>query len=240
MNSKRFSQSFFALAALAAAVAPGRAETRTLEPLRIIQTTEPQFPVALDTLTVSNGEACVLINVDADGKLADWLVLSYTHKAFADETVRALQEWRYEPARLNGERIGVRVPVTFTFETKGRIVSAIPTDYFEYFVRSWRGEYVIFQVCRPQELDQPLQVLKAVKPRYAADGKRPGGANGRILLDFYVDETGRPRMPVVMNATDNLLAAAAVNALEQWRFAVPTRGSMPVAVHAQQEFVFSD
>ena len=240
MNARRLSQSFFALAALAAAVAPARAETRTLEPLRIIQTTEPQFPVSLDTLTVSNGEACVLINVDADGKLADWLVLSYTHKVFADETVRALQEWRYEPARLKGERIGVRVPVTFTFETKGKIVSAIPTDYFEYFVRSWRGEYVIFQVCRPQELDQPLQVLKTVKPRYAADGKRTGGANGRVLLDFYVDETGRPRMPVVMNATDNLLAAAAVNALEQWRFAVPTRGSTPVAVHAQQEFVFAD
>jgi len=240
MNARRLSQSFFALAALAAAVASGWAETRTIVPLQIIQTTEPQFPVSLDTLTVSNGEACVLINVDADGKLADWLVLSYTFKAFADESVRMLREWRYEPARLNGERIGVRVPVTFTFETKGKVISAIPTDYYEFFVRSWRGQYVIFQVCRPQELDQPLQVLNTVRPRYAGAGKQPGGANSRVLLDFYVDEIGRPRMPVVMNATDNLLAAAAVSALEQWRFAVPTRGSTPVAVHAQQEFVFSD
>lgn len=239
MNARRLSHSLLALVALGPAVAAGQTETKGIQPLRIIQTIEPQFPLSLNTMTTSRGEASVLINVDAKGKLVDWLVISYTQKAFADEAVRALKEWSFEPARRAGEPIAIRSTVTFTFQADRKVMSVIPTEYYDIFVRSWRGERVISQVCRPQDLDAPLQTVKTLQPRYAPVAKSPG-EHRRVLLDFYVDETGRPRMPVVLQASDTLFGAAAVDALDQWRFAAPTRGRQPVAVHVQQEFVQAD
>jgi hypothetical protein len=87
--------------------------------------------------------------------------------------------------------------VTFRFQADRKVMSVIPTEYFDIFVRSWRGE------------------------------------RRRVLLDFFIDETGRPRMPVVVQASDTLFAAAAVDALDQWRFTAPTRRRQPVAVHVQ-------
>ena len=208
-----------------------------IQPLRIIRTVEPQFPLALSTMTTARGTASVVVSVDAAGQLTDWLVVSYTQKAFADEAVRVLQQWRFEPARRDGQPIGVRTALNFDFEADGKVMSVIPTEFFDIFVRSWRGERVISQVCRPQDLDEPLQTVKTLQPRYAPPPGVPGNARGRVLLDFYVDETGRPRMPVVMQSSDALFAAAAVAALDQWRFSAPTRGRAPVAVHVQQEFV---
>lgn len=240
MNARHLSRGLLALVALGPAVVTGQTETKGIQPIRIVQTVEPQFPLSPSTMTTSRGEASVMINVDATGKLVDWLVISYTHQAFADEAVHALKEWRFEPARRDGEPIATRSTVTFSFQADRKVMSVIPTEYYDIFVRSWRGERVILQVCSPEQLDQPLQIVKTIQPRYAPVAKSPGGERRRVLLDFYVDETGRPRMPVVMHASDTLFAVAAVDALDQWRFTAPTRGRQPVAVHVQQEFVQAD
>jgi len=227
----------FLLFALGGAAAAEPADLKRIQPIRIIRTTEPNFPLAFSTMTTARGEASVLISVDAGGKLADWLVVSYTQKPFADEAVRAIKAWQYEPARRDGQAIAVRTILTFDFEADGKVMSVIPTEFFDIFVRSWLGERLISQICRPQDLDQPLQTVKTLQPRYAPPPDAPANARARALLDFYVDETGRARMPVVVQASDALFAAAAVDALDQWRFATPTRGRAPVAVHVQQEFV---
>jgi TonB family protein len=60
-----------------------------------------------------------------------------------------------------------------------------------------------------------------------------------VVVDFYVDQDGRIRMPVIMSATHDFLAQAAVDALNQWRFKPPTLAGQPVAVRVEQEFVFS-
>ena len=237
MNAVRLLLILFALGVLESAAAAESADTKGIQPIRIIRTTEPKFPLALSTMNTARGQASVLINIDASGKLADWLVVSYTQKAFADEAVRALKEWRYEPARRDGQAIAVRTTLTFDFEADGKVMSVIPTEFFDIFVRSWRGERVISLICRPQDLDEPLQTVKTLQPRYAPPPDAPANARARALLDFYVDETGRARMPVVVQASDPLFAAAAVDALDQWRFATPTRGREPVTVHVQQEFV---
>ena len=61
---------------------------------------------------------------------------------------------------------------------------------------------------------------------------------GAIVVEFYIDETGRPRMPVAVAPSDSFLAAAAVFAIKQWRFAPPKHRGQPVLAHAMQTFVF--
>jgi TonB family protein len=96
-------------AALAAALS---AQTT---PLRIEQTVEAQFPHALSLTHLTSGEARVVVNVDADGKLVDCLVTGYTHKAFADEAVGALNRWRFNAPTRAGKPVSVRVRQEFIF-----------------------------------------------------------------------------------------------------------------------------
>jgi TonB family protein len=204
--------------------------------LRIIQTVEARFPSALAQTNITSGEATVIISVDDTGKLEDALVSSYTNKAFADEALVLLKQWRYEPARRNGARIGVRVELRVDFEGKGRIVSLTPVETMDRLFTFMRPAEVVTQVSNPRELDRhpaPVQMVMPPNP-----SKDLGGGGGKVTLDFYVDAEGKPRMPVVISTTHPLLAGVAAEALAQWRFTPPTREGQPVAVRVQQEFVF--
>jgi protein TonB len=219
---------------LAAAVGTSAAEN---SPVRIEQTVEPQFPTALAFSPVSAGEARIVIIVDATGKLADMLVSGYTHQAFADEAVRALKQWRYSPAYERGEPIGIRMELKFDFTATGRVVSLTPMDAVDAFTHSWLPPTFVTRICSPRELDRPMMPLRTVDP--GNPGKSPASnETGTVLVDFYVDEKGQTRMPVVLNTTHETYAQAAVWALSQWRFAAPTRRGEPVAVRVRQQFVF--
>ena len=64
---------------------------------------------------------------------------------------------------------------------------------------------------------------------------------GHIHVEFYIDETGRVRMPSVSRETDEAseaLSSAAITAVAQWQFDPPTVKGRAVLVLAQQDFNF--
>jgi TonB family protein len=64
------------------------------------------------------------------------------------------------------------------------------------------------------------------------------GVGGKVTVDFFVDESGKTRMPVVAGRSDDSLAGFAIAAVKQWRFEPPTRGGIPVLVRVSQDFNF--
>lgn len=227
---------FLAVLFLAAALRPGLAAAEMTSP-QVIQTVDARFPDGVDTHKVVTGSAELLINVDQDGHLGDCLVVGYTQKAFADEAVRALRQWRFHPARIDGQPVGCRFRLAFTFTAKGKLVLTEATGLLDNFITGIVGLPTTRLLCAPRELDRPITALQAVAPLDpAAFTRSPAG--GRVLVDFYVDQDGRPRLPVIVSSTEELYAKAAVNALAQWRFQPPTRTGRPVAVRVQEEFVF--
>lgn len=230
--------------------------------LAIIQTSEPFVrPIMGEALPV-NGSVRILINVDAAGKLADWMPVDYDHPSYADAAIEAIKKWRYEPARQHGAPVGVRTMLVFTFETRGQVISMTACDSVMAFMKNVAGNQQVRLVCRARELDaipKPMVVVSPlpVWPKELADlidnvlvaaivisptstkaENAPGEAKG-IMVDFYIDETGRPRMPTVNSRGNEMMAASAVEALEQWRFTPPMRKGVPVAVRASQWFDFS-
>jgi TonB family protein len=207
-------------------------------PLHIEQTVEARFPHALSLTHLTSGEARVVVNIDADGKLVDWLVTGYTDKAFADEAVSVLKEWRYVAPTEGGQPIGVRTELRFEFEATGRVVSLTAIETPEVLLKQMGIEpHLVTRVCNLQELDHPIAPVNPVTPVYP---RAPGAATSArsVLVDFYVDETGQPRMPVVVSSAHEVLAQAAVGALNRWRFNAPTRAGKPVSVRVRQEFIF--
>jgi TonB family protein len=60
-----------------------------------------------------------------------------------------------------------------------------------------------------------------------------------MVVQFYIDQEGKVRMPVLADVDCDLeLAAAAYDAVRTWSFEPPTVKGRPVIVTARQKFVF--
>ncbi|HYC69648.1 MAG TPA: TonB family protein [Opitutaceae bacterium] len=213
------------------------------EPPKVHQTVEARFPAALlDHPRIHDGEATVMILVDASGLIADSLVTRYTHPLFGKEALETAHRWRFEPARLRGEPVGVRMQLNFSFERGRRVVNVADPEAFEAHLRNrvegpYQGD--VRRVRLARELDEPLVVVDQVHPMPPGPlGARR--ASGHAVVEFYVDEQGRPRLPVVVAADDDAFGRSALEAIAQWRFSVPRAGGWPVMVLARQRFDFTE
>lgn len=209
-------------------------------PLKIIQTSAANYPDQLAIDGIMEGEVRAVINIDADGKLADCLITAYTHPAFAREVLSSLKSWEYEPAYERGQPLSTRAEVAFSFQARGMVISLSPSDTL---ARQWNGVFgsrTVSYVAKMTELDRPLTAIEAVSPRHPGKSIQPAQPTGHVTLDFYVDAEGRPRMPVVTRASHEWYAHAALEALSQWKFVPPTRAGEPVVVRVLQEFRFKE
>lgn len=209
-----------------------------ITPICVEQTVQGQFPASLAFSPINSGEARVMINIDADGKLADLMVTGYSHPAFATEAVGLLKQWRYSPAAIDGIPIGVRAELRINFVAKGRVISLSAIDTTGALLQNMIPQPLFESVCGPAELDNPIEALQMVSPPTPGKTEPSRQLTATTVVDFYVDEQGQIRMPVVTESTNETYAQATVSVLNQWRFSAPTRRGKPVAVRVQQKFIF--
>lgn len=203
----------------------------------INQTDALIYPFSMTTSGILTGSAEVVVSVDADGHLSDTLVVGYTKKAFADAAVEALKRWTYEPARVHGVPRASCAYVLFTFKNDiGVMIQALPGMTDANVARSFTNDRYSYKACQLRDLDRipiPAQVVPPNPPKRNLSTKRT------VTVEFYIDDEGRVRMPAVDRAeADDAYAAAAVRAVEQWRFEPPLRKGRPVLVLARQDFSF--
>lgn len=210
-----------------------------IEALRAIETFMPVYPYELLQLGVREGEVRVAISVDKNGKIDDCLAVAYTHPEFARVTLAAIKRWKFEPARYNGQPIDAATEVAVKFAVEGTVVvSLTPLESLSMRIYSMFGNNP--DSYRPRtlsELDRIPTPIAAPSPGYPERLTRPG-ATGSVTVSFYIDETGAVRLPSVDVTEDPELAAAAINALRNWKFEPPTRKGHPVLVRATQRFNF--
>ncbi|MDE3083809.1 MAG: TonB family protein [Verrucomicrobiota bacterium] len=216
---------------ISAAVAPPENQTTGC---KVIQTVKPVYPVRLLNDGITHGETRVMLQIDSAGRLTDTLVTAYTHRGFADEALRVIPQWKFEPAQVAGKPAGSVVEVTFDFKMDDMVVIEHKHPKEEPDLEA--GQYQ-FQPASLKQLDRiptPIHVEPPFYPQKWADR----GIKGHATVEFYIDETGRTRMPAVIAADDHMLAGAAIAAVESWRFEPPTEKGRPALVKAQQTFNF--
>lgn len=192
------------------------------------------YPPSMLADAVFSGEVRAVISVDAEGKLTDWLLTGYTQPAFAEAASAALQRWHYQPAMVNGIRRASRAHILFEFRSQGVIVQTLPGAMVKQAFHTRADERYTFQSCNLSDLDRIPTPVEVVAPAAKLEGTPRS-----VTVEFYIDEQGRVRMPAVdREAADDLLAAAAVAAVERWRFEPPLRKGRPTLVFAQQVFAF--
>ncbi len=192
------------------------------------------YPASMSTEGIFSGEVRAVISVDAEGNLTDSLITAYTQPAFADVAHAALRRWQYQPATVNGRRQASRAHIIFEFRTEGVVVQTLPGSLVKQMFPAPYEERYLYRISRLRELDRIPTPVHVVTPSARLDGPPRS-----VTVEFYIDEQGRVRMPAVdRESADDMLAAASVAAVEQWRFEPPLRRGRPVVVYAQQEFTF--
>jgi outer membrane biosynthesis protein TonB len=235
MNALGASRIAWALLAASALAIPASAASPGVRLPRVIQTVEPRFPDELARRAIYDGQTRIVLLIDAEGRLADWLLLGYSHPLLAREATEALRVWRFEPARLNNEPVEARLELSMQFQAGGMIVSLTEADLIDRF--QLKTDQGANRLAPARELDVPLAPVRTVMPLWPGSWQTDA-KEGRVVLDFYVDDEGRPRMPVVREADHDALVPPAIEALSHWRFAAPTRRGAPVVVKAVQSFRF--
>lgn len=227
-----------ALLLLATLPAVPAAEARPdFQSAQIIQTEPVQFPVGLYNTFKRGGNASIDISIDAEGRLTDWLVVSYTDRVFANLALSALKHWQYKPAVWEGQPAAVCTLVKFTFDVRGVILTKGGDDEagdIRYPFTPLPQAYRPYSV---RELDRAPVAVQAGSPSYPPFLAEKG-VGGEVTIQFYIDERGRVRMPSALGRPQPDLAGLALTAVDHWRFQPPTRNGHAVLAHVTEVFRF--
>ncbi len=209
-----------------------------ITPLQITRSTELGFPSLLALREVDEGEARVMIMVEADGKLRDWMVTGYSHPLFAKEALDSLPTWKYEPATFQGQPISTRTELHFQFKREG-IIRVIPGDVesARRMAKDRRHDAFWQRVCKVQELDAVPEALVEVMPE-PPDKLGALHREGRVVVDFFIDPEGRVRMPLIVRSDDEAFSTAVLLAITEWRYAPPKKEGIPVMTRVWRQFDF--
>jgi TonB family protein len=204
-------------------------------PCRVVQKTPGHFPIRLLQQGVKQGEASIVLEIGPDGKITDQLVTSFTHPEFGKEAARIVREWTFAPGLLKGRPIISVATIDFEFTVNGMSVYERHPDTLrmdDYFAK----KYAYF----PHGLDSldARPTARATAAPVYPEAWIAQGHRGSVTVRFYIDETGKPRMPVASEGADPLLAASAIAAVQKWQFAPPTAHGTPTLAYAEQVFSF--
>ncbi len=88
-----------------------------VQPPVIIRRVDPQYPQVLIRARVP-GTVAVRCVIDKNGRIRDAQVIHATMPPFGESVLRALKDWRYQPASLKGQAVECYLDLTVSFGVK--------------------------------------------------------------------------------------------------------------------------
>ncbi len=209
--------------------------------------TPADFPTRLRKNGVFEGKATVGVMVDADGRATDFLALRYTHREFADSLLESVRKERFVARKVRklavpgpfmiGQQFDLGAPANAGDSTPGTLAlspSEAMTRNMEK-VRHPDGPPIVYGPVPEASLDGGgLKMLSHVTPQLPAGYPLQKGKPVKVLVQFFVDETGRVRLPDVLSAPAPEIIPGVIEAVSQWRFDPPKANGQPVLAQSLQ------
>lgn len=196
------------------------------------------FPRWLLEEGISSGTVRLLVEVDAEGNVQDVLVVEARHVAFVEASLDALNNWKFRPRVVNGKNYGYVKPVKLEFDIGQTVINLTTMGFTNHLTRNTdiKPKYEQNAV-RMRDLDSIPKPLSMAAPHYTAELQKLG-MNGTVTVEFYIDSTGKVRVPYVTLGTGTQLDELAVETVRGWWFEPPLSNGKPVLVKATQTFAF--
>jgi len=94
----------------AGASVKGQGGVPQLEPVKVLAAAEAVYPAN----TVSPGTVVLEVAVGTDGRIEDVRVVR-AMPPFTEEALKAIRQWKFAPATIDGEPVRAVIPVAFSF-----------------------------------------------------------------------------------------------------------------------------
>jgi TonB family protein len=198
----------------------------------------PEFPPFLRHAGLLQGTVVAAIGHDEKGRADDILILETTDPRFSDAVLDAVREWRFKRREPSSATTEDAAPVVRFLFTTGS-VSVVPLTPAARGTtrRAIRAETPI-ELPNFSHLDQVPAPLHQPPPEFPAT-LRARSAEGSVVVKYFVDATGKVRLPSVISATKPEFGAAALAAIRQWRYAPPRIDGQPVVALERHSFHFN-
>jgi TonB family protein len=200
---------------------------------------EPLFPQSIKYDGITEGFAEIVVDINEDGTIADWLPIKTNHPQFVRTIEYVIDEWRFNPPLKDGQPIPVVQRFTFNFSHEGIVL--ISGNLNEAYLGRLTREFALYRmVVGIKELDgipEPVEIVRPLINPEIPEGERAGS----VVVKFFIDKQGKVRIPVVKEINGHRgLAESAYIAIQQWKFKPPTLHGQPVAAEVQQPFFFKE
>lgn len=215
---------------LVLALAPLSALAQKTPPKPLPENASPGYPEELTDTGVS-GRAEVDVIVKSDGSVAEPALAMATHRAFGRLALAAAKTWKFQPAKLNGEPIEVRVTLPFIFNAP-----------FEQEVNATAHRKVFQKLATPAltqaEFGGKLKVKKQARPMYPRiRGEHP---DTKVEVKFVVSPDGKTVNPTIVGEPKKEFIEPAIMAVSQMQYDAPTKNGQGVYVEASTTLKFTD
>jgi TonB family protein len=198
---------------------------------RIETTVLPRYPYAL-LRKGTHGVAQVSMMIDTRGEVVATRIERASHPEFGFALQAAAQGFKYRPALKHGQPC----PSFISFEQEFS-----PDD--EALVSAADRAALDLERKHPERLLTASKLDKSLKPGVAKSPAFPRAVadsvnEGEATIEMLIDKEGRVCLPRVVSASEPAFGYAAVQAVGEWRFDVPTSQGKPGAVRVVVPFKF--
>jgi TonB family protein len=185
----------------------------------------PQFPYKLRALGVSTGYAVVVVTVGSNGTVLDAVGIEASDAEFVNAVTELAPNWVFAPA--DSETLPRREVLQYRFRLSGVVSTRTHREAaLEGFVDS-NDDFPRVRTVPYSDLDMPPVRIDA-----GASAPRPP-VEGHAELSFVIDQAGRVRVPVVLEASETAIGLAALSEVRDWRFSPPQQAGQSVLVEVR-------
>ena len=191
---------------------------------------EPAYPHEL-LLEDVKGEAEVQWVVNEQGQFESGEVLSATRPEFGAALLAAVENWRFQPTVEGGYAYKSMVVFRQRFRPGGSFLSAAEERMLNLLKKGGKD------LVELKALDHRPHPIYQVAPKYPVADEKQCIA-GEAVVEFIISHTGQVVLPRIVSATRPEFGWAAVTAVGQWFYSIPTIKGHPVVVRVRMPLGF--
>ena len=200
---------------------------------------EPIYPGWAYQNGIGEGFARVAFYVDENGVASDFLVIEYSHKAFATSFLNTLRHWDFEPAYYKGQAIKSVAQAYWEFLPDRAIVTNALFDTSKRIEGTDAHGYRELDFYAEKKLDSKLKMVafpEVIAPA-SFDTRILKDSKVKALCEFYIDTEGSVALPMILDSSVPALNDLIASAFKSAVFERPLHKGMPAVALMRKTYL---
>lgn len=173
------------------------------------------------------GTVIVQVVVDEQGEVLEALAVRSPSEVLSHAALAAVRQQRFTPGRVGDQPVAVRITLPIRFRLPENDPERIAPRAITLTPRPASNEVYL-----PDDLDVQPELIggqESIRTEYPIRARR-SGIQGRVVVQFVVNEVGEPVDLEVARSPHDLLTGAALDTVRRLRFTPGEVGGQPVKV----------